>query len=282
MPALLAITASLGAEQPGKFFGILRGSQGISFVVGPMVGSALSFISLRMPFVVDGVLSLCAFLAAIVLLKDTDRVRSGHDLRMLRSLGLIFSDKRVYLYLLMGISGLFGYGILSSFVPAKAQLLGLEAWRIGLILSGGAILFSFVSYVIGTLSDKYGRRAFVVVSQVIIVIAGIGLILSDSFAALAFFYGVFCVGETITFLLCFVYAAELFDQDYIGAFMGAFDSLMDLSLFVGPLLAVSVYKSTDQLAPIFLIAITPAILAFFATVRWLPRDTLSEVYGRQG
>lgn len=275
MPALLAITASLGTEQPGKFFGILRGSQGLSSVVAPVLGSVLSFISLRTPFVADGLLSLLAFLAAIVLLKDTGRAKSEHDLSAFRGLRLAFSDQRVYLYLLIGISGLFGFGILNSFVPTKAQLIGLEAWQIGVILGGGAAIFSFVSYVIGTLSDRFGRRMFVIASQLIILIAGIGLILSSRFAALLLFYGLFCVGETITYLLSFVYATEVFDQKYIGTSMGAFDSAMDLSLFIGPMLAICIYKSTDQIAPIFLIAVAPAIFAFFATVAWLPRQVRS-------
>ena len=66
--------------------------------------------------------------------------------------------------------------------------------------------------------------------------------------------------------------AEIFDQKYIGTSMGAFDSVMDLSLFIGPLIAVSVYKATHQIAPIFLIAVVPAIFAFFAMVAWLPRE----------
>ena len=53
------------------------------------------------------------------------------------------------------------------------------------------------------------------------------------------------------------------------ASMGAFDSVMDLSLFVAPLIAVLVYKSTGQIAPIFLIAVVPALLALFATTIWL-------------
>ena len=62
MPALLAITASLGRDKPGKFFGILRSSQGLSFVIGPALGSLFSLVFLRMPFVVDGVLSFLAFI----------------------------------------------------------------------------------------------------------------------------------------------------------------------------------------------------------------------------
>lgn len=275
MPALLAITAFLGTEQPGKFFGILRSSQGLSSVIGPALGSVFSFISLRMPFIADGLLSFFAFLAAIALLKDAEKVKSEHDLNVFCGLRSTFSDRRMYLYLLMGISGLFGFGILYSFIPTKSQLVGLEAWQIGLILSGGALIFSFVSYIIGTLSDRFGRRIFVIVSQAIIVTAGIGLIFSNGFATLLVFYGLFCIGETITYLLCFVYATDIFDQKHIGTSMGVFDSVMDLSLFIGPLIAISVYKSTGLIAPIFLIAVLPAILAFFATATWLPREVKS-------
>ncbi len=272
MPALLAITASLGAEQPGRFFGILRSSQGLSFVVGPALGSIFSVVSLRMPFIVDGLLSLVAFLVAIVLLKDTDKAKTEHDLSVFRGLKKAFSDRRVYLYLLMGIFGLFGFGILYSFVPAKSQLMGLGAWQIGLILSGGALIFSLISYVVGDLSDRFGRRMFVILSQVIIIVSGIGLILGNGFATLLAFYCLFCVGETTTFLLCFVYATDIFDQKYIGTSMGAFDSIMDLSLFIGPLIAISVYRFSGHIAPIFVIAVVPAILALFATVTWLPRE----------
>jgi len=270
MPALLAITASIGTEQPGKFFGILRSSQGLSFVVGPALGSVFSIVSLRMPFVMDGLLSLLAFLVAIALLKDTGKVKSEHDLSVFLGLRQTFSDRRVYLYLLMGVSGLFGFGILYSFVPTKSQLIGLGAWQIGLILSGGALVFSFVSYVVGILSDRFGHRMFVILSQAIIIISGVGLIFSNGFATLSVFYWLFCIGETITYLLCFVYATDIFDQKYVGTSMGAFDSVMDLSLFIGPLISISVYKSTGQIAPIFLVAVIPAILALFATAIWLP------------
>jgi MFS family permease len=172
----------------------------------------------------------------------------------------------------MGISGLFGFGILYSFIPTKAQLVGLAAWQIGLILGGGAVIFSLMSYTIGAWSDRYGRRVLVIVSQLGIVLAGIGFVFSDGVLGLALFYGLFCAAEAIPYLLCFVYAAEIFDQKYLGTSMGAFDSVMDLSLFFGPLLAVLAYKTTLQLAPVFLIAVAPALLGLVAMPLWLPRS----------
>jgi MFS family permease len=273
MPALLAVTATLSKDQPGKFFGILRGSQGLSFVVGPILGSIFSLWSLRVPFVVDGLLSLVAFVVVFLMFQDRNKARAEHNLSVFKGLRTTFADNRVFLYLLMGISGLFSFGILYSFVPTKAELLGLDAWQIGLILGGGAVIYSIISYTIGFLSDHYGRRWFVFVSQILIVMGGTGLIYSSNFVTLFAFYGLFCVGETITYLLCFVYATEIFDERYIGTAMGAFDSLMDLSLFVGPVMAISMYKVLGNINPIFLLAIFPACIAFFSVLKWLPRES---------
>lgn len=272
MPALLVITASLAKDQPGKFFGILRGSQGLSFAVGPALGSVFSLISLRSPFIADGILSLVAFFAAFTLLKDTQKAKPEHDLKLLHGLKSAFANKRIYLFLLMGISGLFSWAILQSFIPTKAQIIGLGAWQIGLIITGGAIVFSLISYTVGSLSDRYGRKRFVILSQVVMVGSVIGLIASNSFITLLLFYSVFCIGETTTYLLCFVYAAEAFDKRYMGTSMAAFDSVMDLSLFLGPLIAISIYSVITQITPIFIVAVAPAMLAFFVLALWLPRE----------
>lgn len=266
MPALLAITATLGAEQPGRFFGILRGSQGLSFVVGPLAGSLFSLYSLRMPFFIDGLFSLVAFVVAFFFFQDVDKAHSEHNLSIFHGVKTIFIQKRVYLYLLLGISGMFGFGILYSFVPTKAESLSLQAWHIGLIIGVGAFIYSVMSYSIGRLSDSFGRYPFIIGAQICIIISGIGLMLSQQFLTLVIFYGLFCIGETITFLLSFVYASAVFKKEFIGTSMGIFDSLIDISLFIGPMMAISLYKTVGMLEPVFILAILPAMLAFIVGI----------------
>jgi MFS family permease len=89
-------------------------------------------------------------------------------------------------------------------------------------------------------------------------VGGIGLAVSRGFVPLFAFYLLFVVGEAATYLLCFVYATEAFDQRRIGASMGVFDSAMDLSLFLAPLLGAAVYGATGHMSPVFLIAVIPA------------------------
>ena len=272
MPALLAVTATLGQDQPGKFFGILRGSQGLSFVAGPLLGSLFSLHSLRFPFMVDGVCSLIAFGVIYTLFQDTGKAQAEHSLSMFRGIKTVFVQPGVYLYLLLGVSGMWSFGILYSFVPTKAELLGLHAWQIGLIMGGGAMIFSLVSYSIGRLSDRFGRYPFVLAAQLGILVSGISLLLSQCFLSLGLSYALFCVGETMTFLLSFVYAATAFKKEYMGMSMGIFDSLMDLALFIGPLLAISAHKTFGSLDSVFILAIFPAGITFFAALLWLPKE----------
>ena len=170
---------------------------------------------------------------------------------------------------------MFAFAVLYGFVPTKARILDLEAWQIGVILGAGALIHSILSYLTGALSDRYGRNGFVVVSQVLVVGGVVGIILSDGFAGMLASYGVFCVGETMTLLLSFVYAAETFGASHIGASMAVFDAVLDLSLLAGSLLAVSIHSSTGLNSLVFVMAIIPTSLAFFAAALWLPRRVMS-------
>jgi len=269
MPALLAITSTLGKDAPGRFFGILRSSQGLSFVVGPAIGAALSLVSLRAPFLVDGLLSLVAFCAAFYLIKGGERASSEHNLGVFRSLGATFGNSRVFVYLLMGFAGLFAFGIFGVFVPTKGEVLGLEAWEIGLILATGSFAFSVSSYFTGVISEKVGRKLYVLASLGLLVLSGVGLVYADSLSLLIGFYVLFCLTNAVPYLLSFVYASEAFDTSYIGAAMGAFDSLMDLSLLIAPLLGVAVLGMTGEMAYPLLLAVLPAFLALFVIFAFL-------------
>jgi len=270
MPALLSITASLGKDRPGKSFGILRASQGLSFVIGPFLGGVCSLVSLRFPFIVDGVLSLAAFAAAGVLMRDNQPPGSEHHLRGLFAARPGSWGAETWLSLLMGVSGLFAFGVLSAFMPVKSALLGLTAWRIGVIMASGALAFSGVSLAVGALSDRTDRRALVLGSQLVIVGGCVGLAVAQSFVSLLTFYCVFCLGEAATYLLSFVYAARTFDPNRMGAMMGAFDSLMDFSLVVAPVAAIALQRATGSVSFPFLFAMLPAIVAFGVLARWPP------------
>ncbi|MBT3363894.1 MAG: MFS transporter [Chloroflexi bacterium] len=263
MPVLLLITATLGKDKPGKFFGILRSSQGLSFIAGPALGAAFSLISLRSPFLIDGILSLVAVVAIALLMRDEVKKEGEHapNPNLLKTLKTIFIDKRIYAYILLGMSALFGFSIVYTFVASKSKILGFTPWQLGLIITAGALVFTIVSFFTGILSDRGYRKHMVITSQIIIITSGIGLALwGNSYTSIILIYSLFCAGEAMAFLLSFVYGAKIFESRHMGTAMGAFDSVIDLSLMIGPIIGISVYAATQQFAPVFYIVCIPAVL----------------------
>jgi hypothetical protein len=54
--------------------------------------------------------------------------------------------------------------------------------------------------------------------------------------------------------------------------MGAFDSLMDLSLLIAPLLAISIYKVSGSIPLVIMLGSMPAVITFIGLIIWLPQE----------
>ncbi|HDI75354.1 MAG TPA: MFS transporter [Thermoprotei archaeon] len=60
-PAILALATSISSKRRGLVLGIFRSSQGLSFVIGPILGALLArLLFLRAPFFFDSVLTFIA------------------------------------------------------------------------------------------------------------------------------------------------------------------------------------------------------------------------------
>ena len=272
MPALLGLTAEIAEGRHGAFFGILRSSQGLSFILAPTIGGWLSLWGLRTPFVADGLLSLlaCAILAFVV--RERRHVSSiGHSVEQRRQLKSLFLDRRVCAFVLFGTANNFAFPILASFVPTRGQLLGLAPWQISFLLASEATAYTISSYLVGQFSDRWGRRIFVILAQPMIILACFGLALSGDLLGLSAFYALFGLGSSMTFLMSSVMMADITPSGQCATVLGAFDAAIDLVLFVAPALALALYGPLGQIEPLLLLASIPAWLAL--PVAWRVRDT---------
>jgi len=183
----------------------------------------------------------------------------------------IFVDRRVYAFVLFGAVNNFAFPILSSFVPTKGQLLGLAPWQVSLVVASEATVYTISSYLAGRLSDRWGRRIFVLVAQPLIILACLGLAWSRELQSLAAFYALFGLGGSMTFLMSSVMMADITPGDRCAAVLGAFDALIDLVIFVAPALALSLYGPLGRIEPLLLLASVPAWLAL--AIVWRVQDT---------
>jgi MFS family permease len=272
MPALLGLTAEIAEGRHGSFFGILRSSQGLSFVLAPAIGGWLSLWGLRVPFVVDGLLSLlaCGILAFTVRGRRamTSSRRSAEQLSQLKSL---FADRRVYRFFLFGAANNFAFPILASFVPTKGQLLGLTPRHISVVIAAEGVAYTISSYLGGRFSDRWGRRQFVFCAQPLIILACLGLAWSRDLPGLALSYALFGLGSSMTFLMSSVMVADITPPEQCATVLGAFDAAIDMVLFVAPALALALYGPLGKIEPLFFLASVPAWLALW--VAWRLKET---------
>ncbi len=272
MPALLGLTAEIAEGRQGAFFGVLRSSQGLSFIVAPVIGGWLAFYSLRTPFLVDGLLSFVAGLTFLLYVREKKGGRSGHGLEQLRHLGTLLQDRRIYAFILFGLADTFTFPVISAFLPTKAQGLGYAPWQISAMLTCEAIGFTVACALVGPLSDRWGRRPFVILPQPCIIAACLGLAFSRNLAALIAFYTLFGLGGASTFLMSTAMMADITPAESAATRLGAFDALMDLGIFVGPALALTLHRLVGAIDPILILAALPALAAWPAAL--IIQDTL--------
>jgi DHA1 family bicyclomycin/chloramphenicol resistance-like MFS transporter len=268
MPALLGLTAEIAGGRHGAFFGILRSSQGLSFVVAPAIGGWLSLWGLRAPFVVDGLLSLlaCAILSFTVR-ERRDTGSGGRSTDTLSQLRSLFADRRVHTFFLFGVVNNFAFPILSSFVPTKGLLLGLAPWQLSVLIAAEAVAYTISSYFAGRFSDRWGRRQFMVWAQPMIILACLGLAWSRDLLGLVLFYALFGLGSSMTFLMSSVMVADITPPERCATVLGAFDAAIDMVLFVAPALALALYGPLGRIEPLLVLASAPAWIALLAAWR---------------
>ena len=266
MPALLGMTAEIAEGREGAFLGILRSSQGLSFIIGPAIGGWLALGSVRTPFLADGVASLAACALLWWLLPSGGRVAHGEDLSVFRHLGKVFRDRRVYPFALFGLADNLCFPVLAAFVPVKAQGLGYRPWDISVLLTIEAVGFALAAAAVGRLSDRWGRKPFVILAQPLIVVACLGLANSSSLFAITAFYTLFGLGGASTFLMSTTMMADITPKERGATYLGAFDAAIDLGILIAPAIAMRAHAAIGRIDPILLGAALPALAALPAAL----------------
>jgi MFS family permease len=262
LPALLGLTAEISEGRQGTFFGVLRSAQGLSLILGPAIGGALSFVSLRTPFLADAGLSLvaCLLLVRFVPPRIT-HAGQGHSWAQLRRLRALFADRRFYAYALFCAVNNIAFPVLLAFLPVKARRLGADPRQISMMLALEAGCFSLACWLVGQASDRWGRRAFVIAAQPGVILACVGAGLAQSWPWLLIWYALYGLTGGTTSLMGLVMAADVTPAADAAGTLGAFDAAVDLLMFASPALALIMHQQLGQTDLLLLAAGLPALLA---------------------
>lgn len=141
IPVISAIISDTTDEKNrGKGFAILGASFGFGFVFGPAITSLTSGISLALPFIIAGIVSLISVLLTIFLLKETNK-NTGQlqdkKLFNIKAFKKDISDKNILDLLAILLIYTTAFTMFTyAFQPYAVKILGLDVSHISWIFTG--------------------------------------------------------------------------------------------------------------------------------------------------
>jgi MFS family permease len=251
---------SIPAEATGRAFGFERAADTLGAVAGPAVAFLLvGLLSYRQIFLLTLVPGLVAVLAFAFLVRERARV-VNHKLRFWSSLrGLPRSFRRF----LIGV-GIFGAGDFAHtlLVLRASELLSPslgpeQATRMVILLyTGHNILYALVSYPIGSLGDRMGKRGLLAMGYLLAAGMSLGFLLTGP--SIWYLALLFAVGGTYIAAedaLERAIAADLLPEDVRGTGFGLLATVNGLGDFLSSAVVGFLWTAISPAAGFFYAAI---------------------------
>ena len=270
--ALLA--QSVSADQRGLTFGLHRSMDNAGAVVGPLVAALL--LSLGVPL---KDIFLWAFLPAIVALLLTFAIKEpvvmtvpAAEMKFTWSLkGMPHTFKR-YLCVL----ALFSLGNSSDmFLLLRAHELGVPQTQIPILWAGVSLITTVFGTPLSGLSDRFGRKHFILVSWCAFVVFYFGMSLDGiSIYSLLVLFGLYGLFKAATEGVEKALVADLAPAGLTGTAFGWFNLVSGVMLLPASLIFGWIYESYSPTLA-FLFSGSCALIAMLLMAFWVFRPVLS-------
>ena len=234
-----------------KNLGLIGAVFGVSFILGPLIGGILSSISMKLPFIVVGIMALINTILAYFFLPETHHERSTKKLSLNPFSPIINALKNKNI-LSLYISWLF-FGIAISLNQSIFALyIGkVFSWTVvtsGLLMALIGIIISInQAFAIRKVWLKYFKESFLMVWTFIPFAVGY-LIMAMPYK-FAFIFGLIITafGQSLMRVIMTSQIIGFSDKSEQGENMGILASIMSLSMILGPLFGGFTYEMHPSL-----------------------------------
>lgn len=131
--------------------------------------------------------------------------------------------------LLSVMTALFGIGIIVPVMPVFAVSLGANGFALGLIIAAFSISRGILQPVVGSLSDRWGRKGFMVVGLLVYALVGLALPEAGSITNLIAIRAFHGVGSAMIVPVAMAYVSDMAPYGQEGRFMG----MLNIAIFIG-------------------------------------------------
>jgi multidrug resistance protein len=254
-PAAMGVVADVAPEhERGRWLGIVMGSYGAGFILGPVVGGVLyDGWGFAAPFIVSAVFALIAFVAAAILVPETrtQELRKREMLQQRREAGLSLAPDESLLasvprpFIVFGTLLLIDFMMYFAWAFVEPQLifylydeLGWTTVQFGALAAGYGLALVVGQMALGQLSDRLDRRLIIILGTLLNGILYVGLVLSSWFPLIFFVSIVSGLGEALVLPALSAYVLDMTAEQHRSRVMGIKESAASLGGVAGPLLVV--------------------------------------------
>lgn len=169
---------------------------------------------------------------------------------------------------LIAFVGMMGYGIILPITPFYAQAFGASDFQIGLIIASYALMQFIFAPILGSMSDRYGRKLLLIISLIGTVVSLILFGMATSLAWL--FIGRMIDGATGgNIAIAQAYVSDITTEENRARGMGMIGAALGLGFIAGPALGAILSSGGNYRLPIF-VAAGIAAVSVLMTIFLLP------------
>lgn len=174
-----------------------------------------------------------------------------------------------------------GISMVSPLLPVYAKELGASGVWLGLTFSAFAVVQAGFGPFAGRLSDRYGRKPFIVAGLLIYCTAALGYLTATTFYQVIAFRAFSGFGTSLVFSVARAYVGDMTPRGHEGRWLGVFATADIIGFGTGPLVA-GVFRQVFGFHSVFIAMATLLGTSAFILLIWLPRHSPLETQRRAG
>jgi MFS family permease len=272
------IAEAIPVAQRGKALSTFGGINRMGLFLGPVLGGTIgTVLGLRWSFVVSAILAAAALVISIVLLKPVPKPDGGPATRERWALvGRIVQAKGRDLgaaAVALTMAQMIRAGRYLIIPLYGADVLGLDAGQIGLVMTLGALTDVAMFVPAGIVMDRFGRKVASVPSFTVMALGVAMIPLADSFLGLVVASVVIGLGNGLGSGAMMTLGADLAPPGATGEFLGVWRLIGDVGASLGPLVVGWVAASAGLSGGAYVLALTGVGAAL--TIALLVQETRS-------
>jgi DHA1 family multidrug resistance protein-like MFS transporter len=179
-------------------------------------------------------------------------------------------DKKAFFVLVSTmLLPMLGFGIVVPLLPIYADQMGASALEIGFINAGFSLMILVALPIMGRLSDRFGRKKFLLAGLSILTVASLGFIWAQNPLQLIMVRVFQGIGASMHLPIAQAYLGDITPKGQEGRWMGHFSAILISSMSLGPFFGgalTDIFSANTA----FLVMAALCFIGFIATLLFLP------------